>query len=34
MNKFIDLCILMGSDYTDTIQGIGMVKAYDLIKKN
>ena len=31
--EFIDLCILLGCDYTDTIEGIGPKKAYDLIKK-
>jgi len=34
MNEFIDLCILLGCDYCDTIRGIGPVKAYDLIKKH
>jgi len=32
-NEFIDLCILLGCDYTDTIEGIGPKKAFDLIKK-
>jgi flap endonuclease-1 len=32
-DEFIDLCILLGCDYTDTIDGIGPKKAYDLIKK-
>jgi len=32
-DKFIDLCILMGCDYAPTIDGIGMNKAYMLIKK-
>jgi flap endonuclease-1 len=32
-NKFIDLCILLGCDYTDTIPGIGPKKAFDMIKK-
>jgi len=31
--EFIDLCILMGCDYTSTIRGIGPVKAYNLIKQ-
>lgn len=33
MDQFIDLCILLGCDYTDSIDGIGLKKAYDLIKK-
>lgn len=33
MNQFIDVCILLGCDYTDTIIGIGPKKAYDMIKK-
>ena len=33
MDQFIDLCILLGCDYTDTIVGIGPKKAYDMIKK-
>jgi flap endonuclease-1 len=33
MEQFIDLCILLGCDYTDTIDGIGQKKAWDLIKK-
>ena len=33
MDQFIDLCILLGCDYTDTIDGIGQKKAWDLIKK-
>jgi len=31
--EFIDLCILCGCDYTDTIDGIGPVTAYKLIKE-
>ena len=31
MDQFIDICILMGCDYTDTIEGIGMKRAWDLI---
>nr|XP_054748950.1 flap endonuclease 1-like [Lytechinus pictus] len=30
--QFIDLCILMGCDYCGTIRGIGMKRAYDLVK--
>ncbi len=33
MNSFIDLCILMGCDYVETLPGIGMVKAYMNISK-
>lgn len=33
MSSFIDLCILMGCDYCDTIKGIGYKRAYDLILK-
>lgn len=33
--QFINLCVLLGSDYTShTLSGIGMVKAYTLIKKH
>lgn len=31
--QFIDMCILLGCDYSDTISGIGMKRSYDLIKK-
>ena len=31
--QFVDLCILLGSDYTNTLSGIGMTRAFDLIKK-
>ena len=33
MDEFIDLCILMGCDYCDSIRGIGGKKGLDLIKK-
>jgi flap endonuclease-1 len=33
MDKFIDLCILMGCDYCPTLLGIGPVKAFKLIKE-
>jgi flap endonuclease-1 len=33
MEQFIDLCILLGCDYTDTIDGVGQKKAWELIKK-
>lgn len=32
-NQFIDLCILLGCDYTGTLPGIGYKKAFQLIKK-
>ena len=31
--QFIDICILLGSDYTETITGIGYKKAWDMIKE-
>ncbi|KAF5301141.1 hypothetical protein FQR65_LT08971 [Abscondita terminalis] len=33
-NEFIDLCILLGCDYTDSIRGIGPKRAIDLIKQH
>jgi len=33
MDQFIDLCILLGCDYCDSIKGIGPVKAFDFISK-
>jgi len=32
MDEFVDLCILCGCDYCDRIEGIGCIKAYQLIK--
>nr|CAH7755604.1 unnamed protein product [Callosobruchus chinensis] len=32
--EFIDLCILMGCDYTDSIRGIGPKRAIELIQKH
>jgi len=32
--EFVDLCILCGCDYTDTIDGVGPVTAYKLIKEH
>lgn len=32
MDQFIDLCILLGCDYCETIRGVGPVTAFDLIK--
>lgn len=34
MNAFIDLCILMGCDYCDTIKGVGYKRAFEFIKKH
>ncbi|KAH0577767.1 Flap endonuclease 1 [Spironucleus salmonicida] len=31
--KFVDLCILMGCDYTDTIPGVGVKTAFNLMQK-
>ena len=33
MEEFVDLCILCGCDYCENIQGIGCIKAYQLIKE-
>lgn len=33
MDQFIDICILLGCDYTDTIDGIGPKRAWELIKE-
>ena len=32
--EFIDMCILCGCDYTDTLPGIGTVRALRLIKEH
>lgn len=32
--SFIDMCILLGCDYCDSIKGIGPKKAFELIKKH
>lgn len=34
MDQFIDLCILLGCDYCDSIRGIGPVRAVELMKKH
>lgn len=34
MDEFIDLCILLGCDYCDSIRGIGPVRALQLIEKH
>lgn len=31
--QFIDMCILLGCDYSPTIEGIGMKRAYNLIRE-
>lgn len=31
--QFIDLCILLGTDFSGTIQGVGMVRAMEYIKE-
>ena len=33
MDQFVDVCILCGCDYSDSIRGIGPKKALELIKK-
>lgn len=33
MDEFIDLCILLGCDYCDTIKGVGPARAFALIKQ-
>ena len=33
INEFIDLCILLGSDYLPTIKKIGFKRAYEIIQK-
>lgn len=34
MGSFIQLCILLGSDYGPTVPGIGPIKAYKIIKEH
>ncbi|KAI7903090.1 flap structure specific endonuclease 1 [Cokeromyces recurvatus] len=34
MEQFVDLCILLGCDYTETIKGVGPKNAYNLIKEH
>lgn len=34
MSQFRDLCILLGCDYSCTLKGIGVKRAFDLIKKH
>ena len=33
MEQFIDLCILLGCDYCDSIRGIGPVRALEFVKQ-
>lgn len=33
-DEFVDLCILCGCDYCDSIDGIGSITAYKLILKH
>lgn len=33
MDQFIDICILLGCDYTETISGVGIKKVWNLILK-
>ncbi|ORX47488.1 flap endonuclease 1 [Hesseltinella vesiculosa] len=32
MDQFIDLCILLGCDYVESIKGVGPMRAYSMIK--
>ena len=34
MDEFIDLCILCGCDYSDTIRGIGPKRAFEMLTKH
>ena len=34
MDEFIDLCILCGCDYTQTVGGVGPVRAFNFIDHN
>lgn len=33
-DEFVDMCILCGCDYTDSIEGVGPITAYKLIKEH
>ncbi|KAI9316242.1 PIN domain-like protein [Dichotomocladium elegans] len=33
-DEFIDLCILLGCDYVESIKGVGPMRAYNLIKEH
>jgi flap endonuclease-1 len=34
INEFVDLCILLGCDYCDTIKGVGPKRAWELIQEH
>lgn len=34
VDEFIDLCILLGCDYCDTLKGVGYKRAYEFIQKH
>lgn len=34
MEQFVDLCILLGCDYCETIRGVGPKRAVELIRKH
>ncbi|KAJ9079198.1 Elongation of fatty acids protein 2 [Entomophthora muscae] len=34
MDQFVDLCILLGCDYSDTIKGIGAIRAMSLMQQH
>ncbi|KAI9007563.1 PIN domain-like protein [Phycomyces nitens] len=34
MSQFIDLCIMMGCDYVETIKGVGPQRAFSMIKEH
>ena len=34
MSQFIDMCILLGCDYSPTIGKVGMIRAYEVIKEH
>lgn len=34
LNQFVDMCILLGCDYCETIKGVGPVTGYKLIKEH
>jgi flap endonuclease-1 len=34
LDEFIDLCIMCGCDYCDSIDGVGPMTAYKLIKEH
>lgn len=34
MDQFVDLCILLGCDYSDSIKGIGPIRAFSLMQEH